>query len=134
MLSLFNMCPFNSLHISLASLLFPAPGRPTKRRHGIVFCLCHYQRDSVYKCGEKNGQDVFVVICVVEESVALNRLEFDLKNKLHVATNRDKQVYLKVRDSFESLTDREKHLVVDTSNTLQDCVLLISRYLQSSKD
>jgi predicted kinase len=82
-------------------------GRPFARQ---------YQIDQVLQAADAWKQPWRILYCVCSEDTARNRLH----QAGHIAGNRDFELYLRVRDTFEEI--RQPHMVVDTDRPLEVCV------------
>ena len=91
-------------------------GRPFSRR---------YQIENVIASAEALHQPWRILECVCFEDLAKQRLSNDVNRKEHPAGNRDYQLYLAVRDRFETITYPKT--VIDTSQELEACVQLALR-------
>jgi predicted kinase len=86
-------------------------GRPFSRR---------YQIDNVISAADSLHQPWRIIECICSEDVARKRLERDAAAGEHPAGNRDLQLYLSVKERFESIPLPK--IVVDTSQPLNSCV------------
>jgi len=77
-----------------------------------------YQIENVVNRAESLHQSWQIIECVCPEDLAKQRLE--QQHGEHPAGNRNFQLYLKVRESFEAIT-RPK-LVIDTSARMETCI------------
>ncbi len=93
------------------SLLIFLDGRPFSRR---------YQIENVIAAASSLHQPWRIVECVCSEEIARARLEDDVRRQDHPAANRDFQLYLAVKERFETII-RPK-CIIDTSRPLQECV------------
>lgn len=86
-------------------------GRPFSRR---------YQIDNVIAAAESFHQPWRILECVCSEETARRRLEGDESGGAHPAQNRNSQLYLESKSSFESILQQKT--VIDTEQPLADCV------------
>ena len=86
-------------------------GRPFSRR---------YQIENVVGAAESLGQPWRILECVCSEETARFRLAADAEGGVHVAGNRDFQLYLEVKARFEAITHSKT--VIDTERALGVCV------------
>ena len=85
-------------------------GRPFSRR---------YQIENVVNAAASLRQSWRIIECVCSEDVARERLEQQSASGSHPASNRDFQLYLRVRARFEAITLRKA--VIDTGKSLPAC-------------
>jgi predicted kinase len=83
-------------------------GRPFSRR---------YQINSILSAADSLHQHWRILECVCDENVVRRRLQ---EQGRHPATNRDFDLYLRVKAQFEEIT--ELKTVIDTGHALEDCV------------
>jgi adenylylsulfate kinase len=84
-------------------------GRPFSRR---------YQIEQVIGVADEQRQPWRILHCVCSEESARERLS----QGEHVAGNRDFELYLKVKKSFEEI--ERTHTVIDTDRPVEECVEL----------
>ena len=84
-------------------------GRPFSRR---------YQIENVLTTAASLHQPWRILECVCSEDSARRRLESD--RNLHVAGNRDYQLYLEVKARYEQIVHPKT--VVDTDQAFEDCI------------
>lgn len=85
-----------------------------------------YQVDAMQRFAERIGAPWRIVECVCPEAVGLKRLKADRK---HLAANRDAELYRKVKAGFQAI--RKRKLVVRTTLTLENCVVMVEGYLKA---
>ena len=85
-------------------------GRPFSRR---------YQLDLVLKACSDMDQPWCILECVCSEETARRRIEEQAASGAHPASNRDFQLYRKVKERFEPITLPKT--VIDTEQPLQAC-------------
>lgn len=89
-------------------------GRPFSRRHQI---------DQVIQVAGELNQPWRILHCVCSETTARERLKQDP----HLAGNRDFDLYLKIKASFEKI--ERPHVLIDTEQPVAACVDLAMRGL-----
>lgn len=93
-------------------------GRPFSRR---------YQIENVLAFADSLHQPWRILECVCSEDLAMRRLQKDTARKEHPAGNRDYQLYLAVKDRFETITYPKT--VIDTGQELEICIQLALKTL-----
>lgn len=93
-------------------------GRPFSRR---------YQVERVERVSEQLGAPVRIIECVCSTETAHRRLSEDASGGNHVAHNRDVDLYLKIKATFEPI--EQPKLLVDTEQNLERCVAQCLAYL-----
>jgi predicted kinase len=86
-------------------------GRPFSRR---------YQVDNVISVADALHQPWRILECTCSQELARQRLQSAAASRQHAARNRDFELYLKVKERFETITLRKT--VIDTGQELQSCV------------
>jgi predicted kinase len=86
-------------------------GRPFSRR---------YQVENVLSAADAMRQPWRILECVCSEETARRRLEADVAAGAHAAGNRDFQLYLEVKERFETITFEKT--VINTDQSLATCV------------
>ena len=86
-------------------------GRPFSRR---------YQIDNVLAAVASLHQPWRIIECVCSEDTAKRRLEADAAASSHPAGNRNHQLYLEMKERFESIT--ESKTVIDTDEAIEACI------------
>jgi predicted kinase len=86
-------------------------GRPFSRR---------YQIDNVLAAATSLRQPWRIIECVCSETTATQRLEADATESSHPAVNRNHQLYLEMKERFESIT--ELKTVIDTDEAIEACL------------
>jgi predicted kinase len=90
-----------------------------------------YQLEVWRQLAARLGVPLKVVECVCGEETARRRLERDVAEKRHVATNRTYEMYLAVRSRFEPIPPPK--LVVYTDQCLEKCVRLVLDYVRERR-
>jgi predicted kinase len=86
-------------------------GRPFSRR---------YQIDHVLNTAAALHQPWRILECVCSEDLAKQRIQRQSAMRTHPAGNRDYELYLRVRERFESIA--QPKTVIDTAQPLADCI------------
>jgi|SRR5579862_149755 len=86
-------------------------GRPFSRR---------YQIENVITAADSLQQPWRIVECVCSEEIARRRLESDAGSGVHLAANRNFQMYLDVKARFEAITFPK--IVIDTGDSPENCL------------
>ncbi len=86
-------------------------GRPFSRR---------YQIDNVISAADSLHQPWRILECTCSQEIARQRLENAASTAQHAARNRDFELYLAVKERFESITLPKT--ILDTSEDLDACV------------
>lgn len=94
-----------------AKRVFFLDGRPFSRR---------YQIENVIATASSMAQPWRILECVCSEETARRRLAADTEGGVHLAGNRDFQLYLAVKARFEAITVAKA--VIDTDQELESCV------------
>lgn len=97
-------------------------GRPFSRR---------YQIENVLAVADAMHQPWRILECVCSEETVRRRLEQDSAGGSHPAGNRDFQLYLEVRDRFETILHPK--IVIDTDQSLAAYIEIALRALQVSE-
>jgi predicted kinase len=79
-----------------------------------------YQIDNVINAASALHQEWCIIECVCPEELVKARLKLQSTEGLHLAANRDFQLYLEVKARFEAITFPKT--VIDTSASLETCV------------
>jgi predicted kinase len=95
-------------------------GRPFSRR---------YQIENVIAAAASLQQPWRILECVCKEETARRRLASDVESGVHLAGNRDYQLYLEVKARFEAIL--HSRTVIDTDQALDTCVKQALAALQS---
>ncbi len=93
---------------------------------GRPFSRC-YQIENVISSANSLHQQWRILQCVCSEDLAKQRLSSDVERKDHPAGNRDFQLYLAVKDRFETITYPKT--VIDTGQQLDTCIQLALKNL-----
>ncbi|HEV7217692.1 MAG TPA: ATP-binding protein [Terriglobales bacterium] len=101
-----------SLRRNPSRLVF-VDGRPFSRA---------YQIDQVLEVATDLKQEWRILECRCSEETARKRLAEQGTSSEHPATNRDYELYVKVKDRFEEI--RRPKLIIDTDQPLEVCVEL----------
>jgi adenylylsulfate kinase len=86
-------------------------GRPFSRR---------YQIENVLAAAATMQQPWRILECGCSEETARRRLSTDAESEVHVAGNRNYQLYLEVKSRFEAITYPK--VIIDTEQALDACV------------
>jgi predicted kinase len=89
-------------------------GRPFSRR---------YQIENVIAAADSLHQPWRIVECVCSEDIARQRLASDAGRGVHLAANRNFQMYLDVKARFEAITFPK--IAVDTGNPVEDSARVV---------
>ncbi|MDP9158895.1 MAG: ATP-binding protein [Acidobacteriota bacterium] len=95
-------------------------GRPFSRR---------YQIDQVIQAAELLNQPWRILECICSNETARNRLAEQAASGLHLAGNRDYELYERVKNDFEEITLPKT--VIDTDQPLEACIARASTALQN---
>jgi len=87
-----------------------------------------YQVEAVAELAARLGQPLAIIESVCADATAQQRLEQDVAQGVHLAGNRNFALYLAIKARFEPIA-RPK-LIVDTDQTLAECVALSVAYLK----
>jgi predicted kinase len=113
-----------------AAAILRADPRQTVILDGRTFLRASQVRD-LLALAASLGEQPRILECVCEDAVARERLERDLSQGSHPASNRTFGLYLSLKAAAEAIT--VPHLVLDTGRTpLEECVQRCLVYLQDS--
>lgn len=105
--------------------------RRDRRKHilldGRTLSRC-YQVAAIRELARHLEVPCALIECVCSDETAKRRLERDVREGTHPATNRDYGLYLSVKARFEPI--EEPKLVVDTEDDLQQCVQRCLDYIR----
>lgn len=85
------------------------------------------QVDTLVKYSHEHRRELRVIYCACSDEVALARIERDMASREHLASNRDYNLYLRLKGLADPL--RVPHLYLDTTEPLETCVLRCLEYL-----
>ncbi len=88
-----------------------------------------YQLEEARRWAESAGVPIAIIECTCSDETAKKRLSADEEKGIHPAGNRNFELYLKVKRSFDPIT--EPKLVVDTDASLEECVQRCLAYIRS---
>lgn len=88
------------------------------------------QVDALVKYANDFNRELKIISCTCSDKVARARIEHDMTANKHPASDRDFSLYQRLKVQSEPL--QYPHLSVDTSNSLESCVISCLHYLQKS--
>jgi len=88
-----------------------------------------YQIDAVIESAQKLGSAFRTIECTCSEETARQRLEHDQAAGHHPAANRSFDLYQRLKATFEPIP--EPKLVVDTDQSLDECVARAGEFISS---
>lgn len=86
-------------------------GRPFSQR---------YQIENVLVAANALHQSWHILECICSEETARRRLQADAAENIHVAGNRDFELYLRVKECFEPITVPKA--IIDTDRPVEECI------------
>ena len=85
------------------------------------------QVESLVNYSREHNRELKFIYCSCPVEIARDRIERDYKNKEHLASDRDFELYIRLKSHSDPL--QVAHFSVDTGETLEHCVDLCLNYL-----